>query len=68
MSWITIYDRDGNDHYLNTEHVVSVVRYEQYVNLFTTQARLVVMGTPNCPDGPLDDLHQDVIDQIGGKA
>ena len=70
MTFITVYDEQGTDHLVN---VAAIVRITYGTGnppaLHLTHGMIRVYGTPHADRGSTFDLvHQDILDQIGGRA
>lgn len=67
MTWITIYDEQGTDHCINAAHIVRITCGEgERPRLFLTNGCIVAYATPNT--SAFNEVHQDVLDQISGRA
>lgn len=69
-AFITVYDEHGVDHLINVDHIVRIrhgIGHPPQVHL--TNGAITVYGTPHADRGSTFDIvHQDIIDQLGGKA
>lgn len=69
--FITVYRSGGNvDYYINVARIDFVRRTLTEVEI-AVGGRLHLItatGTPAVPEGPIDDVHEDIIRQIEGRS